>query len=119
MAVADASQLTLDPDLDTFYAMDAVTVRLPNAKHRIFELQTLLKQGGSDATQMVAQVLTLWLLPVTLPMVAAPLLIWWTSRPASPAHFLVPTDVPPPVVALHDTILAGWTTASSSEPKVA
>lgn len=74
---------------------------------------------GMVATQMVASVLTLWLLPVTLPMVAAPLLIWWTSRPASPAHFLVPTDVPPPVVALHDTILAGWTTTNLPEPKVA
>ena len=28
-AVADGSNLTLDPDLDSFYAMDAVTVRLP------------------------------------------------------------------------------------------
>ena len=27
--VADASNLTLDPDLDSFYAMDAATVRLP------------------------------------------------------------------------------------------
>ncbi|AZL61228.1 glucans biosynthesis glucosyltransferase MdoH [Tabrizicola piscis] len=74
---------------------------------------------GMVVTQMVAPVLTLWLLPVTLPMLAAPLLIWWTSRPASPAHFPVPTDVPPPVVALHDTILAEWTSASPSELKVA
>jgi methyl-accepting chemotaxis protein len=28
-AVADGSNLTLDPDLDSFYAMDAVTVRMP------------------------------------------------------------------------------------------
>ena len=28
-AVADGSNLTLDPDLDSYYAMDAVTVRLP------------------------------------------------------------------------------------------
>jgi methyl-accepting chemotaxis protein len=28
-AVADGSNLTLDPDLDSFYAMDAATVRLP------------------------------------------------------------------------------------------
>lgn len=75
--------------------------------------------AGMIVTQMVAPVLTLWLLPVTLPMMAAPLLIWWTSRPASPVHFQVPTDTPPSVVALHDTILAGWTTASLTEPKVA
>ncbi len=29
ITVGDASNLTLDPDLDSFYAMDAVTVRLP------------------------------------------------------------------------------------------
>ena len=29
IAVGDASNLTLDPDLDSFYAMDAATVRLP------------------------------------------------------------------------------------------
>lgn len=29
VSVADQSNLTLDPDLDSFYAMDAVTVRLP------------------------------------------------------------------------------------------
>lgn len=74
---------------------------------------------GMVVTQMVAPVLTLWLLPVTLPMMAAPLLIWWTSRPVSQVHFPVPTDMPPPVVALHDTILADWTTTSHSEPKVA
>ena len=28
-AIADGSNLTLDPDLDSFYAMDAVTVRIP------------------------------------------------------------------------------------------
>jgi membrane glycosyltransferase len=74
---------------------------------------------GIVVTQVVAPVLTLWLLPVTLPLVAAPLLIWWTSQPASPAHFCVPTDVSPPVVALHDAILADWTTISQSEQKVA
>lgn len=54
-AVADGSNLTLDPDLDTFYAMDAVTVRLPTAKHRIFELQSLLNEGGSNPQQIVAR----------------------------------------------------------------
>jgi methyl-accepting chemotaxis protein len=54
-AVADGSNLTLDPDLDTFYAMDAITVRLPTAKHRIFELQTLLNKGGTNPRQIVAR----------------------------------------------------------------
>lgn len=75
--------------------------------------------AGMIVTQMVAPVLTLWLLPVTVPMIAAPLLIWWTSRPAAPAQFQVPTDTPPAVVALHDSILEGWMTAPLSEPKVA
>jgi methyl-accepting chemotaxis protein len=30
VAVADGSNLTLDPDLDSYYAMDAATVKLPN-----------------------------------------------------------------------------------------
>jgi membrane glycosyltransferase len=70
-------------------------------------------------TQTVAPVLTLWLLPVALPMMAAPVLIWWTSRRASPRLFTVPADLScPPVVALHDAIRAGWT-APVSEPAVA
>ena len=38
VAVADGSNLTLDPDLDTYYSMDAETVKLP-------ALQDLLSQG--------------------------------------------------------------------------
>lgn len=75
--------------------------------------------AGMVLTQMVAPVLTLWLLPVTLPMMLAPALIWWSSRPATAEDFQVPTDTRPAVVALHDTILASWTTASQSEQKVA
>lgn len=75
--------------------------------------------AGMIVTHMVAPVLTLWLLPVTLPMMAAPLLIWWTSRPAPSAWFPVPSDVPPPVVVLHDAVLSGWTTTSPPELKVA
>lgn len=74
--------------------------------------------AGMVVTQMVAPVLTLWLLPVTLPMMLAPLLIWWTSRPVVQAHFEVPTDSAPPVVALHDTILASWTATSLSETQL-
>ncbi len=58
-AIADGSNLTLDPDLDTFYAMDAVTVRLPAAKHRIFELRTLINEGGAGARALVARELAL------------------------------------------------------------
>ncbi len=65
--------------------------------------------AGMAATQLMAPVLMLWLLPVTLPMLAAPLLIWWTSKPAGPGAFPVPEDAAlPDVVARHDTVLAEW-----------
>jgi methyl-accepting chemotaxis protein len=38
-AVADGSNLTLDPDLDSFYVMDAVTVRLPGIVQAAVELR--------------------------------------------------------------------------------
>ncbi len=43
--VADKSNLTLDPDLDSFYAMDAATVRLPG----IVAAAVALKQACSEA----------------------------------------------------------------------
>ena len=38
-AVADGSNLTLDPDLDSFYVMDAVTVRMPGIIQSAVELR--------------------------------------------------------------------------------
>lgn len=74
--------------------------------------------GGITITQFLAPILTLWLLPVALPMMLAPLLIWWTSRTASPGRFMVPADQSQPaIVARHDSILAVW--APVTEPKVA
>ncbi len=70
--------------------------------------------AGIAITQVYAPVLTVWLLPVALPMIAAPLVIWWTSRTASPGQFQVPTDQStPPIVAWHDAILARWNTATA------
>ena len=75
--------------------------------------------AGISITHYFAPVLTLWLLPVTLPMMLAPLLIWWTSRTARPGNFPVPSDqVPPPIMARHAAILAVWTD-SMTEPHVA
>ncbi len=74
--------------------------------------------AGIATTQFLAPVLTLWLLPVTLPMMAAPLLIWWTSRPASSRSFVVPADhTLPPVMARNEAILTSW--ANTGEAKVA
>ena len=60
-------------------------------------------------TRLLAPDLVPWLMPVTLPMVAAPLIIWWTSRPARTGLFLTPDDMAPAaVIHRHDAILARW-----------
>ena len=65
--------------------------------------------AGIVATQALAPGLTPWLLPVTLPMLAAPLVIRQTSRPARPGAFPVPEEAAvPPVLALHEAQLAAW-----------
>jgi methyl-accepting chemotaxis protein len=48
-AVADGSNLTLDPDLDSFYAMDAVTVRMPGIVVAAAALQQAADTGKGDA----------------------------------------------------------------------
>lgn len=60
-------------------------------------------------TLFVAPDLLLWLMPVTLPMIAAPVIISWTSRPARSALFTTPSDLTPtPVILRHDAIVARW-----------
>ena len=69
------------------------------------------------ATHLLAPVLTLWLLPVALPMVAAPLLIWWTSRTAGPHAFPVPEDTTiPPIITRHNAVLAAWAISPAAVP---
>ena len=48
-AVADGSNLTLDPDLDSFYAMDAATVRMPGIVAAAAALQQASEQAKGDA----------------------------------------------------------------------
>jgi methyl-accepting chemotaxis protein len=48
-AVADGSNLTLDPDLDSFYAMDAVTVRMPGIVSAAAALDDAAASGIGDA----------------------------------------------------------------------
>jgi membrane glycosyltransferase len=65
--------------------------------------------AGLAATQALAPVLTLWLLPVTLPMLAAPLLVWWTSHPGRAGLFAVPEEqARPDILHRHDRILELW-----------
>ena len=76
--------------------------------------------AGMAATHLMAPVLMIWLLPVTLPMLVAPVLIWWTSHPAGPAAFPVPEDgAMPPVLTRHDAVLAAWSAPPESGVQVA
>ena len=52
-AVADGSNLTLDPDLDTFYAMDAVTVRLPGIVNAAVALGKAAAQPAGSKERLV------------------------------------------------------------------
>ena len=42
--VADKSNLTLDPDVDTFYTMDSVTVKIPNRIMEMSNIHTILSE---------------------------------------------------------------------------
>ncbi|HEY9039047.1 MAG TPA: glucans biosynthesis glucosyltransferase MdoH [Roseovarius sp.] len=58
---------------------------------------------------VLAPRLSLWLLPVCIPMMCAPLLIFATSRPLTESLFIVPEERrEPPVVQAFRTRLAGW-----------
>lgn len=59
--------------------------------------------------QWLSPELVWWLMPVALPMVLAPLLISWSSRPSRTALFTTETELAPaPVMRLHDGILSRW-----------
>jgi len=61
------------------------------------------------ATWLLAPTLLVWLLPVTLPMIAAPLLISWSSKPLGPQHFTTPAEREvPAVVAAYRDIHTRW-----------
>ena len=74
--------------------------------------------GTLAAVAWAAPVLTWWLAPVCVPMMVAPLLISWTSRPRVGALFLVPEEqAVPEVVAAYRARLA--TQASAGDPGAA
>ncbi|KKB07719.1 glucans biosynthesis glucosyltransferase MdoH [Devosia chinhatensis] len=60
----------------------------------------------------------LWLAPATVPALAAPLLIWWTSRPsrrALPLLFRTQMErAPSPVIVEQEAILNAWSCPNSS-----
>ena len=50
-----------------------------------------------------------WALPVTLPMIAAPLVVTWTSRPLARGLFVTRDEIDPcPVLQRADAVLRGW-----------
>lgn len=61
----------------------------------------------------LAPALTVWMIPVGGPMLLAPFLIAWSSRPAPGTRlYTVPTDgETPAIVAAHDHVLQYWTRA--------
>ncbi|MGD9918866.1 MAG: glucans biosynthesis glucosyltransferase MdoH [Paenirhodobacter sp.] len=64
---------------------------------------------GLFATWAFAPGLLLWLLPVGLPMVFAPAILWWSSQPSTSRLMGVPSEYSPaPVMQLHDRMLARW-----------
>ncbi len=52
-AVADKSNLTLDPDLDSFYAMDAATVRIPGIETAAVALVQAVAEPESNPARIV------------------------------------------------------------------
>ncbi len=58
-----------------------------------------------------------WLIPVGVPMLAAPAIIWWSSHPGRGALMRTPEETTPPrVVALFAAIRAAWTGGAAAEP---
>jgi methyl-accepting chemotaxis protein len=53
LAAADGSNLTLDPDLDSYYAMDATTVKLPNLLAMSLALDKAVALPRSDADRRI------------------------------------------------------------------
>jgi membrane glycosyltransferase len=73
--------------------------------------------AGLAATDWLAPGLVPWLLPVALPMIAAPAIIAWTSRPGPGGLFAVPEDGDAaPVLARWRMIRARWEGAAAAEP---
>jgi len=70
--------------------------------------------------QWLSPELVPWLLPVALPMVLAPAIIAWSSRPSGTALFSTRTELrPAPVVQLHDRVMLRWTASDTGQTEAA
>lgn len=65
--------------------------------------------AGLAGTWVLAPGLVVWMLPVVVPMMLAPLIIAWSSRPTKGGLFVTPTDLlEAPVMRRQREILAHW-----------
>ncbi len=65
-------------------------------------------------THLFAAKLMLWVLPISVPLVIAPLVIWATSLPSRPPVFLTPEEFSvPPVIADHHRVMGQWAHAQA------
>ncbi len=53
--VGDTSNLILDPDLDTYYLMDATLLQLPQAGSQFVQAQMLLEAAGNDTAAIAPE----------------------------------------------------------------
>ncbi|MFN3661976.1 glucans biosynthesis glucosyltransferase MdoH [Yoonia sp.] len=71
---------------------------------------------GLGLVTALSPALIAWFLPVTLPMVCAPFIIAWLSRPGHPALFVTPEELAPaPVMQLRADVLGQWQAGNSDE----
>jgi membrane glycosyltransferase len=72
---------------------------------------------GLTAISVLAPGLVLWLLPVSLPMILAPLLISWFSQDSRSGLMAVPSELnPAPVLRHHENILRAWLGEGATPP---
>lgn len=65
--------------------------------------------AGLAGTWILAPGLVVWMLPVLVPMMLAPVIISWSSRPATSGLFVTPMDLAEaPVMRRQREILAAW-----------
>ena len=71
--------------------------------------------AGLGLSFVLAPEIVVWILPVALPMIAAPALVVWTSRPAGGTLFHVPPDLGAgDVVRRADTFRRAWRAAPAA-----
>lgn len=70
---------------------------------------TVTGLAGLGLAFWLSPALILWLLPVLLPMILAPLVLWWSSHPGKIWRFLTPAQVgQPKILSLHDAWTKRW-----------